>query len=250
LDGYNKNDLYLESKLKWNVNNKYLSFLKFHSIYSETTPLFESTHYTSNHFKWQNDLEKEAFLSAKIEAFNRKLGLKLIYSHFAWKSLIYDNELAVPFQLNDWLVGGKAQIQQHLKWKKFHADLNVHYQWTNGDEVIRFPEWYAKGGIYWQGWMFNKAMESVVGMDVSYFSLFYANAFMPATGRFFVQNEKRIGDYPYFDFYFNAKVKKARFFIKLTHLNESLMKNRYYATLHYPMPDKAFYIGLRWQFFD
>jgi hypothetical protein len=85
---------------------------------------------------------------------------------------------------------------------------------------------------------------------VFYTSAYYANAYMPATGQFYIQTEKKYGDYPFIDFFINAQIKTVRIFIKVDHLNSGLMGNYYMLTPHYPMSDRAFKFGISWRFFD
>jgi hypothetical protein len=89
-----------------------------------------------------------------------------------------------------------------------------------------------------------------VGVSMFYTSAYFANAYMPATAQFYLQDEKKYGNYPFIDFFFNAQVKNVRIFFKVDHLNSGMMGDTYIQTPGNPMNGRAFKIGFSWRFFD
>ena len=73
---------------------------------------------------------------------------------------------------------------------------------------------------------------------------------MPATGQFYLQSQNKLGNYPFVDFFLNAKIKSVRVFVKVDHLNSGLMGNNYMITPHYPYNDRMYKIGISWRFWD
>ena len=73
---------------------------------------------------------------------------------------------------------------------------------------------------------------------------------MPATGIFYIQNDKKIGNYPYCDIFLNFKIKQARIFIKYQHFNNGWFSTAYYDSPHYPSPESAFKLGISWYFYN
>jgi hypothetical protein len=73
---------------------------------------------------------------------------------------------------------------------------------------------------------------------------------MPASGMFYHQDIREIGNYPYFDAFLTAKLKRTRFFVKYDHVNSGFMGKNYFNVLHYPMPGGTFRWGLSWTFYD
>jgi len=71
---------------------------------------------------------------------------------------------------------------------------------------------------------------------------------MPALRQFYLQNEKKTGNYIYADFFINCKIQRVRFFVKYQHFNAGLMGYNYYMIPHYPMQDAAFKFGMSWIF--
>lgn len=89
-----------------------------------------------------------------------------------------------------------------------------------------------------------------MGFDVFFNTAYKAPNFMPATGQFYLQNQTRVGNYPYIDFFVNAQIKKARIFFKIEHVTSGLLGQTYLQYPNYPMNDRAFKIGVNWRFFN
>jgi hypothetical protein len=87
------------------------------------------------------------------------------------------------------------------------------------------------------------------GFTFTWFSSYFADAYMPALRSFYLQNEKEIGNYPFLDVYLALKVKRARIFVKYTNVFGLTQDFNYYTTPHYPMLDPRFYLGVSWRFY-
>jgi hypothetical protein len=87
-------------------------------------------------------------------------------------------------------------------------------------------------------------------ITVRYFTKYYADAYMPATRSFYLQNEVQIGNFPFIDLAVALKVKKAHIF--LTYSNMFLLTGNYDAFIapHYPMRSSKIFIGINWRLFN
>jgi hypothetical protein len=94
-------------------------------------------------------------------------------------------------------------------------------------------------------------MQFLFGFDVQYRLGYFADAYMPATMQFYVQNFQSVQPNTVVDFFINARLKNARVFFKLTNLNELLGANKgYYASPYYPAMRGSFQFGVNWFLFD
>jgi hypothetical protein len=93
-------------------------------------------------------------------------------------------------------------------------------------------------------------MFSQIGVDTRYNTKYYADAFSPATSLFYLQTEKKIGDYPYIDVYASLKLKRTRAYFKLINVGSKIFKDEFFTALHYPMNKMTFRLGVDWKFFD
>jgi hypothetical protein len=144
----------------------------------------------------------------------------------------------------------RIDLMKNVTWKKFHLDNMVVYQKTDHEDVLRLPEFILRHSIYFTGQWFRKAMEVNYGADVFYFSSFFGDAYMPASGMYYLQNEKKIGNYPFVDLFFNFKINRAKVFLKMEHVAAGFIGNQFYTTPHYPGNDRQFRVGISWKFFD
>lgn len=84
-----------------------------------------------------------------------------------------------------------------------------------------------------------------LGVDCSYYTRYYAPAYQPATMAFHTQHEKLIGNYPLMNAYADFKLKKTRFFVIYSHLNQGLFGGKeYFSALHHPINPSRFQLGL------
>jgi hypothetical protein len=73
---------------------------------------------------------------------------------------------------------------------------------------------------------------------------------MPATGRFYRQDQVIAGDYPFINAFFNFKVQRTRVFIMVDHLNSGFMGYKYNMIPSYPMNVRMFRYGVAWTFYN
>jgi hypothetical protein len=76
---------------------------------------------------------------------------------------------------------------------------------------------------------------------------------MPASGMFHLQEEQQIGNYPFFDFFLNLQIKRARIFVKTDGLNtmfSSFLGKENFMVYRYPTNDFRVKFGVSWAFYD
>ena len=73
---------------------------------------------------------------------------------------------------------------------------------------------------------------------------------MPATGAFYLQNERMLGNYPVINFFLMLKVQRTRFFVKMDHVNSGFTGDNIFTVLHYPIKQRFLKYGVFWNFYD
>jgi hypothetical protein len=135
-----------------------------------------------------------------------------------------------------------------MKW--FHVMLDVAGQFKLSGNDIRVPMFMGKGTVYYQNDLFKKKLRLQIGVETSYSTSYFGNAYNPALSEFHIQNEQQIGNYPFIDVFLNIRVKKLRAFFKIEHLNAGWIGYTYYQVPHYPANDLAWKFGINWAFLD
>ena len=161
----------------------------------------------------------------------------------------------------------KARFNQRLDFGKLSWVNNVQYQKVTQEQdpdqplgdplTLNVPEWLIRSTLMLTSSIFNKALSFQSGATFVFFTDYYADQYNPLLSEFVTQNNTKIGEYPRVDFFFNAKIKSSRIFIKLENVSapiEHLIKvdtpYDYYAAPYTPYRDFSIRFGLIWNFFQ
>ena len=164
--------------------------------------------------------------------------------------------LATVNQVNDQIKYYSIKLFSKVDIGKFSIVNTVKYQdkkQTLGLEdlsTLNVPEWITRNTIMYSNDVFNKSLSIQTGITFNYFTKYYADYYNPLLSEFVTQNYKEIGDFPRFDFFFNAKIQQTRVFIKVEHLNSSFTGYDYYSDPFNPYRDMSVRLGLVWNFFS
>lgn len=239
-----------------NINNYLGSFalekrvsknsISFTSNFSHTSPDFIHTNYSSNHFKWKNNFDKQTSLLNELSFSSRPIqaGIKMNY----YKNFTFFNSLGEPFQRKKLFNIFSSYLRNKISAGNWKFINYLTYQYSANSAPIRIPSFIVETSILYENSLFKKALKTQVGVDILYFSDFFANSYMPAISQFYLQNEKKVGNYPFIDFFINLKIKSVRLFFKIEHINSGLTGSNYFLAPHYPAPDRAFKFGVNWKF--
>jgi len=88
------------------------------------------------------------------------------------------------------------------------------------------------------------------GFDARYTTEFYADAFEPSTGRFYLQSDQKIGNYPFVDLHVNLKLKRTRAFFNFMNVAPWFLKSNFWSAPSYPLFKTTYRIGVAWSFYN
>jgi len=249
---------------KFETNHKYANLTQvnkffFNSVYAiEFNAQVEKRHpdyifntWVSNHYVWKNDFKsiekKQGTLC--FSTLNKQFKIGVIAQSI--ENFIYFNEIALPQQTHLTVQNFSSFIQKDILFFH-HLGLNTSYthQQSSYSSIVCIPKHVLNGSLYYQGNHFKNALQLQIGFSATYFGEFYGYAYMPATNQYYVQTTTKVGDYPFIDFFLNARIKPVRFFVKVDHLAQGFMGTNYSLTPGYLQNDRAFKFGLNWLFFD
>ncbi len=251
LAGYKSGDLILNGKIiKLLKTGKEPSrIILSGSLTTKETDYFYQ-HFASNHFRWENSFNKckEIMLSCgyadREHRFKTGVHLSLLTDY------IYLNDQALPSQFRGGLTVISANVFKHFIAGPFHSAHNFHYQYSNKREIIRLPDISYYTSNFFGFTLVRNVLTAQVGFDVYYHTKYYGYAFMPATGFFYNQDIKKLGNYPYLDLFITAKLKRTRFYVKLDHAYAGFIPKNYFTVYRYPMEGRSFKFGLSWMFYN
>ena len=209
--------------------------------------------YVSNLTAWDNDfaLSQEVRLRGEFTMPHRKLKLGAYLSQL--NNYVYINREAIPQQASELLATGTVYIEKDIRWWKLGFRFRLYGQYSSNDAIIPLPAFAGFQSAYFEGWLVKNVLNMQLGWDVTYNTKYYAYAYTPATGMFYLQNEQKTGNYPFFDFFVNFQINRARIFIKTDGLNtvfsDYIGKGNFMA-YRYPTNDFRMKFGVSWAFYD
>lgn len=204
--------------------------------------------FESNHFAWENNFGQQKLNEVSFSA--KWKGLKGGGSLLSINGFAFFDTLAMPAWYGSAFTLTSVFADLHFRWRKFSLDTKVTFQHISDETALRLPKLLVNPIISYEQEFFEGALQAMGGLELYYNTSWKAPAYMPATRSFFIQNHRKTGNYPYIDVFINLRMKRARLFFLLQHLNQGFTSYDYYMIPGYPMPDRAFKFGINWMFFD
>ena len=247
---YNGGDYLIEARFAYfpgKVEKKYGKIEFAYSLAKQKTGWFYQQ-YSGNNFQWNNNLLSTDISLMSLYYSRSRLKAGIEYSQLG--NYVAMNELALPVQSNNNITLIKATIYKDFRFSIVGIDTKFAYQKASDENFIAVPDFMANVAIFVTLPLFKGATTIQPGIEVYYNTSYYAEAYMPATRSFYAQGNKEIGNFVYADFFFNFRIKRARLFLKYSHLNSHFGIYDYYSVPSYPLMDAGFRFGLSWKFFD
>lgn len=218
------------------------------SVNNMVADYFQEEFY-SNHYRWNNDFKMEQRMFVNGSIVSPKFKLKVSGNYAIINNYIYNNYEGIPSQTGKELLVLSAFADKDFNHRNLHFRIRALWQKASDEEFIHLPDLSAFVSAYYK-FVVSKVLYTQIGFDTRYNTAYYADAYSPATGLFYLQNEKKYGNYPYIDVYANLKLKRTRVFFKMINLGTNFLDVEYMTTPHYPMPRSSFRFGISWLFYD
>jgi hypothetical protein len=203
----------------------------------------------SNHIKWDNDfkMEQRMQVGGKFVSVKRKLDMGGRYEII--NNFIYNDTLGIPTQTTNELVVFSLYFDKDFNYRNFHFRTRLLWQKPSSEKYIHLPVFSTFVSTYYK-FVISKVMFAQVGVDTRYNTKYYADAYAPSTGLFYLQNEKKYGNFPYIDVYASFRLKRTRVFFKMMNIGSEFVNGEYITTPTYPMNKATFRFGVTWAFYD
>jgi hypothetical protein len=211
-------------------------------------PKYFLNNYFSNHYEWSNNFDKQQYTSVNARISLKKLKFWIEGRQDNYNNYIYFDSLALPKKANSVFSVMALTASKQFDLGFFHTEFQVSVQHSGNKEAIALPDFSGFNSTYFQFTLF-KVLGTQIGWDIYYNTEYYANAYMPATGVFYSQNKRLIGNYPYGDVFANFKLKRARFFVKWERAN-SWIDQRGFFIPNYSYNPGSLKLGISWTFYD
>ncbi|GAC1602271.1 MAG: hypothetical protein NVS3B25_30540 [Hymenobacter sp.] len=230
---------------------------------SSYSPTLTQQEFVGNHYEWHHLPGHDEFHNTTTSQLTGRLRLALpnlagLTAHRFEASagvvnianLVYYNTQGLPAQIAEArnLVIGFARHRVLVGRVGFDNQAT----YTKGGDVegLRIPQLVTNSRVYYQSYIFRKAMFSQVGAELYYQSRFRAWDYSPSIHQFYQQDHFTIRNYPVVDVFFSADIKAVSIFLKAAYINQGIVENGYFTTPYYTGYPRRFQFGLKWNFFN
>lgn len=247
--GYQAGDFFIEGQWKQFLGTykKNIGTLVFSvNLNRQSADWFEECYY-SNNFRWNNDFNPSTslLLHGSYELPYFTIGIK----QTTIDNYIYFGTDAKPKQYLKVLSISSLYSTLNITLNKFEMIGFASLQTTNNDDIIHLPSFQGKIKLAYNITLVKNNSMMQPSIAVKYFTEYYADAYMPALRTFYLQNDVKIGNFPYIDLCVTFKIKRANIFVMYTNMYSLTLDNRYFTTPHYPMRDSRLCLGVNWRLY-
>jgi hypothetical protein len=239
-----KTFIWKKGKAEWDITGSVMS----------RQPSFWCDLWGSNNFEWHNNLKKEFRINiGTVFSYPaRKAELKFNYAII--DNYTDFNTIALPSQHEGGLSVVAITASKELRAWKFHLATDMLVQKSSNSDILDLPLLTVRSaGFFEHLFRFrqtNGKLNTQIGADVTYHTLYYPYAWMPSSGRFYREDKDQTGNYPFLNVFLNLKLQRTRIFIMFDHVNSGLMGKNYFFIPSYPLNIRMFRYGLAWTFYN
>jgi len=144
----------------------------------------------------------------------------------------------------------KVKAEKDFKYSHFNLANTVMYQNVlEGESVFPVPEFVTRNSLFYDNFLFDKALYLQTGFTFNYFTSFMSKAYDPILSEFAIQDFQELQSFYTADFFVNAKIREARIYFKLENFTTLIQGNTNFSAPRQPYRDFAIRFGLVWNFF-
>ncbi len=248
MGGYNDKDLGLDGELALGGTGRAYR-LAFLGTYAQREAPWFYNNFTGNYVSWDNDFRKTNTLRLGARIYTPMLSLEGNY-YYLHRAVLMNTD-AFPEQHSSGFPFYTASLSANINAGFFRSHHQLVYQYTGEQAFDSFPQLLSYHSLYADFVLFDDALHAHAGIDLRYNGPYRPMAYMPVAMQFYIQDEYKTDHVFLVDVFVNAKISRARLFVKLQNvLGLAFDMPQYYAIPFYPLPEGMFKFGVSWMFFD
>ncbi len=207
--------------------------------------------YESNHLRWANNFNLSGantiygalpIKTGKVQ-FTPELQYHLVSNYLYYDTAAVAQQFSGSFSLLR--IGAKFSGQS----KRFAVKGEGYYTINSNTDVIRIPALFLSGELTFD-FVYAKVLFVQLGVAAYYRSTYLADAYMPLTQQFYLQNDLPVNNYAVADAFATLRINRVRLLLKMSHINQGLGVPGYYTTPRYLGLQRTFSFGVFWPLFD
>ena len=247
LSGFNAGDVSISTNLEVKPSKGLRINVGIENMRQEA--VYQLQHFASNFGSWDTSFQKISINRIFGEIEIKKLNLHLRMSNQLIGNWVLLAQTGRPLQSDKTLNVLSAQLTQQINLRKWHLQSRLLIQQVNDESQLRLPLIQYQESIYREG-LISKTTPWRFGLDVIGCTDFKANAYQTQSGLFYLQDSFKNKGLIQANFYVSVKVRRARIFAMMEHVNAGINGMNAYVIPYYPLPDRLLKLGFNWVFFD
>jgi hypothetical protein len=216
-----------------------------------TSPDLITQNYIGNHFDWQNNFKLTGTntIYGSLPLKTKNILLTPEAQFHVVNNYVYYDTAAIPRQLGSAFTIVRIGTTANIQLNRWNISGMAYYTTNSNSNVVRMPKYFASGQITYD-FTYSKVLFIQVGVSAMYRSSYFADAYMPITQQFHIQNSFEIDQYTVADLFANVRIKRIRLAFKMAHVNQGFGVPGYFQTPGYLGLKRAFSFGVNWPLFD
>ena len=207
-------------------------------------PSYMLNHYFSNHFKWNQDLDRtqKVHIDGLISYSRTGTSVRAGIEHIN-KYVYFSAEDFIPRQYDKQLDVFSLEVRQNLNFSIFNWNNAVLVQTSTNNDVLALPAFSLESDFSMR-FCIARTLHAQLGVTGYYNSKYYAPTYQPATQQFAMQQEIKCGGFPNLTGYLNCNLKRIKFFVMMTNLLNGAVTADTFIMPDYPMMPRRFEWGV------
>jgi len=250
--GHNKNNYDFRSSYKFDFSEVLKS--KISILLNKQKPnIFSEKYDTGLSTDWINDFNSTSTFSIDFENYLNRHDFDIKFNYKKIRNLLYFNNIAAPVQYNEAINYFHLHLKKDWTVNKFRINYNIHFQKIkkandSNFEIVPVPFFLINQKLIYDFSLF-KSTDFSSSIDLTLFTKYYANSYMPIDGSFYNQNQLKVGGKPLIQA--SLFLKKENFNIGVLVDNiHSLFFDKLYIIPDYIYNDIIFRLSINWKFID
>ena len=249
VSGFNSGNYKAVLDVKYNLNFLRSAIaLKLQSEQRSQDLFFK--YFNSNNYYWSNQFNANQSNLLDINISSQKLRLQLGACVNAQNNITILAANKQPVQLSAAATALRVYLNHTLKVYRFYLVNKLNYQSSNSS-AWALPSIYTQHQLYYQHHVKKNGMILQAGVQAEYIGAMDLIDYNPALNSFVMDYAtKQGGNYIFADVFFTLRFKEVSFFFRTEHLNQGFSGTNFTLLQNYYQRDRAFRLGLNWNFRD
>ncbi len=248
VSGFNQKDHNVDFRVHYQHDS--LNHFSLIASNSSTTPYYWMNRFSGNHVFYDRPFDQLGFSSLDFSFNNLQYHFKIGLSYNQHLNYIVHDAGGVPFQADEEVSRFHLRLNKAFYFRNFRFSNDINYQIIGSSDLLPLPNLLTAHSLSYQKSFFNDKLFTQIGTDVRYIGSYGGYGFFPESAAFTLQDDRELGDFIYMDLFFKFRIQHVRVFAKMENILGDQFSAEGMMINNYPVPGRAFKIGVSWTMFN